>query len=155
MVATATPEPGRLARVTEELRRSAASGEPLVGEAGIMGIFASEEQRGIIDQIQALMSLLEGHGHVIMDRIGARMLVSQRRMSATLKRRRQDPRTAAFFRLTGLEMKLKQYALGETFVLTVERQAGFETVDLAWTSPAHLPTLDEIKEPRRWLERVA
>ncbi len=155
LVATATPEPGRLARVAGELREAAAAGEPIVGEAGLMGIFATPEQRDVIDQVQALMSLLEGHGHVIMDRIGARHLVSQARMSAILRRRRQDPRAAAFLRLVGLEMKMKQYELGERFVLGVEREAGFAALDAAWAGPESLPTLAEIDEPVRWLERVA
>ena len=155
MVASAKPEPGRLARVAGELRNASAAGEPIVGEAGLMGLFASPEQRETLDQVQALMSLLEGHGHVIMDRIGARTLVSQRRMSAMLRRRRQDPRTASFFRLTGLEMKMKQYEIGEQFVNGVEREAGFGTLDLAWQGREQLPTLDEIKEPTLWLERVA
>ncbi len=155
MVSSAKPEPGRLARMAGELRAASAAGEPLVGEAGLMGLFASPEQRDTLDQVQALMSLLEGHGHVIMDRIGGRVLVSQRRMSALLRRRRQDPRTAAFFRLTGLEMKMRQYEIGEQFVLGVEREAGFEALDLAWRSQADLPTLAEIKEPTLWLERVA
>ncbi len=155
LVGTAAPEPGRLARVAGEMRRAASAGEPIVGEAGLMGIFATDEQREMIDRVQALMSLLEGHGHVIMDRIGARELVSQRRMSATLRRRRQDPRSAAFFRLIGLDMKMRQYELGERFVLAVEREAGFESLDLAWQSSEHLPVLDEINDPMLWLERVA
>ena len=155
LVATAVPEPGRLARVARELRSSSAAGEPIVGEAGLMGIFATPEQRGVIDQVQALMSLLEGHGHVIMDRIGGRTMVSQQRMSSILQRRRQDPRTAAFFRLVGLEMKMKQYEMGARFVNAVERDAEWETLDLAWRSAEHLPTLEEIKEPTKWLQRVA
>ncbi len=155
LVATATPEPGRLARVAGELRQAAAAGEPIVGEAGLMGIFATPEQRDVIDQVQALMALLEGHGHVIMDRIGARHLVSQARMSAILRRRRQDPRAAAFLRLIGMEMKMKQYELGERFVLGVEREAGFAALDAAWAGPENLPTLEEIDEPAQWLERVA
>jgi putative hydrolase len=117
-------------------------------------MFATPEQRDVIDSVQALMSLLEGHGHVIMDRVGARTLVGQRRMSSALRRRRQDPRTAAFFRLTGLEMKMKQYELGERFVLTIERLAGFEALDRAWVRPEYLPKLSEINDPRLWLERV-
>ena len=120
-----------------------------------MGIFATPQQRDVIDKVQALMSLLEGHGHVIMDRIGARVLVSQPRMSAILRRRRQDQRTAAFFRMVGLEMKMKQYEMGEKFVMGVEREAGFETLDIAWRGAEYLPTLTEIREPQSWLERVA
>ena len=48
-------------------------------------------------------------------------------MSALLKRRRKDPRTAALLRLTGMEMKMKQYELGEGFVTHVERRAGWST----------------------------
>ena len=155
LVEASTPEPGRMQRITTELREAARSGRPVVDEAGIMGLLATPDQRRLIDDVQALMSLLEGHGHVVMDRIGARVLVSQERMSRILKTRRKDPRTAAFFRLTGLEMKMKQYEQGEQFIHGVERQAGFEALDRAWIGPDHLPTLDEIRDPERWLARVA
>jgi putative hydrolase len=120
-----------------------------------MGLLATPEQRDLIDRVQALMSLLEGHGHVVMDRIGARMLVSQERMARTLKMRRKDPRMSAFLRLTGLEMKMKQYEQGERFILTIERHAGFEALDSVWAGPDSLPTLGEIRNPERWLARVA
>jgi len=154
LVASAEPEPGRLRRVTAELREAAASGEPLVDERGLFGIFASPAQREVIDKVQALMSLLEGHGHVVMDRIGARELVTQQRMSEILKMRRQDPRTATFMRLVGLEMKLRQYEAGASFIGGVERHAGWDTLSLAWRSPEDLPTINEIDNPVRWLERV-
>jgi uncharacterized protein (DUF2342 family) len=89
-----------------------------------------------------------------MDRIGARELVSQDRMSRVLKQRRQDPRARAFFRLTGLEMKMKQYDLGQRFILGVERRAGFAALDAAWSGPEALPTLEEISHPQQWLARV-
>jgi coenzyme F420 biosynthesis associated uncharacterized protein len=155
LVESATPEPGRMARAAAEMRQAAAAGEPMVGEAGLMGMLASDEQREQIDKVQALMSLLEGHGHVIMDRIGAREIPAARRMSRALRARRQDPRTKAFFRLIGLEMKFKQYEMGERFVLGVEREAGWRALDRAWDGPDSLPTLDEIKAPVQWLARVA
>ncbi len=155
LVGAAKPEPGRLRRVADDLVRSASAGEPLVGEAGLLGLFANEEQRDLLDQMQALMTLLEGHGHVIMDRIGSRLLASQARMAKLLKRRRQDPRMAAFFRLTGMEMKMRQYEMGERFVLGVESFAGWSAVDAAWAAPANLPTLSEIDDPVAWVRRVA
>jgi uncharacterized protein (DUF2342 family) len=80
--------------------------------------------------------------------------VSQERMSRVLKQRRQDPRTKAFFRLTGLELKMKQYDLGQKFIHGVERRAGFAALDAAWSGPEALPTLDEIANPEQWLARV-
>jgi uncharacterized protein (DUF2342 family) len=101
------------------------------------------------------MSLLEGHGHIVMDRIGERELVTQQRMSRVLKARRADKRTAAFMRLIGLEMKLRQYQLGEQFIKGVEKEASWETLNLAWESREALPTLGEISDPQAWLKRVA
>jgi coenzyme F420 biosynthesis associated uncharacterized protein len=155
LVAKTKPEKGRIQRVTTELQEASRAGEPLIGESGIFGLFASPEQREVLDRVQALMALLEGHGHVVMDRIGARELVSQRRMSRVLKARRADKRTAALMRIIGLEMKLRQYELGERFIKQVEREAGWSTLDLAWRDPSSLPTLDEIGHPEAWLQRVA
>jgi uncharacterized protein (DUF2342 family) len=75
-------------------------------------------------------------------------------MAALLKARRKDPRTAAFFRLTGLEMKLRQYEMGARFVLGVEERASWSALDRAWSSPDALPTLAEIENPAGWLRRV-
>jgi uncharacterized protein (DUF2342 family) len=127
----------------------------MLDERGIFGLFASEDQREVIDKVQALMSLLEGHGHVFMDRVGSELLKSQKRMSQVLKGRRQDRRTAALFRLLGLEMKMKQYRLGEEFIKGVEREAGWSTVSLAFRGASSLPTILEIEDPDAWLRRVA
>ncbi|MFQ5523609.1 MAG: zinc-dependent metalloprotease [Acidimicrobiia bacterium] len=155
LVAQSQPEPGRIIRVMTELGRRRMAGEPLIDERGLFGLFASPKQSEMMDRVQALMALLEGHGHVVMDRVGARRLRSQERMSRLLKARRQDKRAAAFLRLTGLEMKMRQYELGERFVLAVERKAGWTTVNRAFQGKEYLPTLEEIKHPSRWLARVA
>jgi len=155
LVESSAAEPGRVARLAGEVRAAAREGRPLIDETGLMGLLATPEQRGLIDEAQALMSVLEGHGHVIMDRIGGRLLVSQHRMSRVLKARRRDPRWSTFLRLTGLEMKMKQYEMGERFMHAVERQGGFEAIDRLWERARNLPTLDEIRHPSRWLERVA
>ena len=154
LVSSSVPEPGRVSRVASEIREASSSGEPIMGESGLFGVFASPTQREVMQKVQALMSLLEGHGHVVMDRIGARELVTQERMSNVLKARRQDPRTAMFMRLVGLEMKLRQYELGATFIEGVERHAGWSSLNRAWAGPENLPTMTEIENPVLWLERV-
>jgi coenzyme F420 biosynthesis associated uncharacterized protein len=155
LVETTQPESGVLGRVMDEIGDRRASGQPILDERGLLGLFGSPEQNAIVDQVQALMSLLEGHGHVVMDRVGAERLRSQDRMSRVLKGRRHDKRTAAFFRLTGLEMKMKQYKQGEKFIRKVERESGWETIGIAFRGASSLPSLDEINNPSQWLRRVA
>lgn len=155
LVSNSGPAPGRLARLVSQAVAAGRSGQPIVDETGILGLLATPEQKVAIDKVQALMSLLEGHGHVVMDRIGARILPSQQRMSSILKARRKDPRTAALFRLLGMEMKMKQYELGEAFIQLIEKEAGWDRLERAWESAETLPTLDEIYHPQEWLRRVA
>ncbi len=155
LVESSQPVSGVLGRVIEEITSRKASGRPILDERGLLGLFGSPEQNAIVDKVQALMCLLEGHGHVVMDRVGSERLRSQDRMSRILKGRRHDKRTAAFFRLTGLEMKMKQYKLGEKFVLAVEREAGWETINIAFRGASSLPDLGEIEDPEKWLRRVA
>ncbi|MEX1125871.1 MAG: zinc-dependent metalloprotease [Acidimicrobiia bacterium] len=155
LVEESTPEPGRLNRMMGEIASRRDSGETMLDQRGLLGLFATSGQRAVIDKVQALMCLLEGHGHVVMDRLGHQHLKSQERMSRVLKNRKLDKRTAAFFRITGLEMKLNQYRMGEQFIQTVEKEAGWDTVNLAFRGVGSLPTLEEIEAPRRWLQRVA
>ena len=75
-------------------------------------------------------------------------------MSGVLKARRSDPKTQLLFRLTGLEMKMRQYEMGEAFILEVERLAGWEALDAAWRDSWALPTLAEIEDAAAWLRRV-
>jgi coenzyme F420 biosynthesis associated uncharacterized protein len=145
---------GRLGRMYTRVREARRASEPIIDERGLMGFVASPAQSEMLDRVQALMSLLEGHGHFVMDRIGERVLTSQGRMSAILKNRRNDPRVQALFRLTGIEMKMKQYDEGEQFIAEVERLASLAVIDAAWESPESLPTLAEIRDPEAWIRRV-
>jgi uncharacterized protein (DUF2342 family) len=57
-------------------------------------------------------------------------------------------------KLIGLESKLNQYEQGERFIAYVERVGGPRAVDVCWRGPDQLPSLEEIRQPQRWLDRV-
>jgi coenzyme F420 biosynthesis associated uncharacterized protein len=155
LVGGAEPDPKRLlaavARAVDEVRQ----GRNPIDEGGMVSLFATDEQRETLARVQALMSLLEGHGNAVMNRLGAELVDGQARMARVLQARRNARgATALIHRLLGLELKMKQYELGEAFVDAVEREAGFRAIDRAWESPELLPTLDELSAPTIWLARV-
>ena len=125
-------------------------------QGGIMALFASEEQLAVINEVAGLMSLLEGHGDVTMDRAGQGLIPSQERFARVLRNRRMGASGFAkvFQRLAGFEAKLKQYAEGEHFIAAVERAGGSALMDLAWSEPANVPSISEIREPQLWIDRV-
>ena len=153
---TVDPDPKRildaLSRMFDDLR----SGKKPLEDGGIVTLFATPEQRAVLDQIGGLMSLLEGHGDVTMDRAGADRIPSATRFSRVLRERRATAKPIAKVvqRLIGLEAKLNQYAHGERFIAEVERVAGEGSLDHVWGHPDRLPTLDEIRHPSAWIDRV-
>ena len=122
-----------------------------------MFLLATPEQRTTLEQLQALMTVVEGHGNFVMDLIGARVIPSFKRMRNAFERRRQEPGPVqrAFNHLIGLEMKLRQYEVGQRFCEEVFRRGGGTAVARLWASPEELPTLAELREPESWLRRVA
>jgi len=154
LIDSSKPERGRIARIAAQITNAERTGDDLLGDAGLLGLFASPDQRTVLNDVQALMSLLEGHGHVVMDRIGGREIVDVARMSNVLKARRRDPKTSALMKLVGIEMKLKQYDMGAKFINRVEHRATWGALSMAWESPEALPTLAEISDPDAWLDRM-
>jgi coenzyme F420 biosynthesis associated uncharacterized protein len=149
------PDPKRLVRALERAAEAARQGRNPLDDGGIVALFATDEQRKVLDQVQALMSLLEGHGNYVMDRLGERHVTGQERMSAALKARRQSGGVGGTIRkLVGIEMKMRQYEIGEEFITHLEETAGPEALDAAWRGPDCLPTMAELEAPERWLERV-
>ena len=132
------------------------SGSNPLDEGGIVAILAGSEQFAVLQQVQGLMSLLEGHGDVTMNRAGEGLVPSSDRFHRTLHNRRQEQSGPAKLlqKLIGLDAKMKQYEQGERFIEAVEDAGGDALLARAWEGPELLPSLGEIRDPQAWIRRV-
>jgi coenzyme F420 biosynthesis associated uncharacterized protein len=136
-----------------------AIGRALRGESGgehWMESLMSDEQKRLFRETQAVMSLLEGFSDYVMDEVGSGLVPEVEKISARFHERRQR-RTGferAVLRLTGMDLKLEQYAKGERFVRAVAEARGRPALSRLWDGPTTLPTPEEIAEPDRWIARV-
>ncbi len=150
------PDPKRfvsaLRRAAEEVR----SGRNPLDEGGLVALLATAEQQELLSRIGGMMSLLEGHGDVTMDRAGADRIPSAPRFGRVLHERRAQASGPAKLvqKLIGLDAKFKQYEQGERFIRTVEALGGPDELARAWERPEHLPTLAEIRDPAAWMRRI-
>ncbi|MCE7885169.1 MAG: coenzyme F420 biosynthesis-associated protein, partial [Actinobacteria bacterium ATB1] len=114
------PDPRRVLDGVNEIIARVRRGESPVGEEGLMGLFAGERQRATFERIQAMMTVLEGHGNFVMDALGAEHVSGQAYMSRVLSQRRQQGGIARLvLRLLGMEMKARQYEEGQRFLTAV------------------------------------
>jgi coenzyme F420 biosynthesis associated uncharacterized protein len=150
------PDPKRFMEALGRLVSDVRGGRNPLDDGGIMAVLATPEQRAVLDQVSGLMSLLEGHGDVTMDRAGADQIPNAGRFGQVLRQRRQQANPAARMlqKLIGLDAKLKQYEQGENFIAAVEKVGGPALLDRAWEEPAHLPSIAEIRDPSAWVARV-
>ena len=141
---------GGLSTLIRRLREQGGSGKSL------MEIVMTPEQKQLFDEMQALMSVIEGYSNHVMNAVGKQVLPSLDRMQRAFesRQRQRSQAEALFIRLTGLEMKMEQYRLGEQFIDAVVRERGHQFALKVWQGPEHLPTLAELRNPKRWIQRV-
>jgi len=143
----------RLRRVREELR-SGAAGE--WRDLGVLFALMTPEQRDTFRRMQSLMSVLEGHGNFVMDRLADGRIRGAARMRRILQQRRHRKGFNRMVqRAVGLDVKARQYDIGERFVAEVVDRAGPEGFARIWERSEHMPSLEEVGRPEAWIERVA
>lgn len=150
------PDPKRFIEALRRVADGRREGRNPLDDGGLVALFASPEQAAVLQQIGGMMSLLEGHGDVTMDRAGAGRIPSAERFGRVLRHRRRqlNPAAKLLQRLIGLEAKLNQYEQGERFIEAVEEVGGPELLNRAFLAPDLLPTLGEIREPTKWIDRI-
>ena len=142
----------RLAQRAQELARRILAGEPV----DLLDLVVSPEQRAWLKQVQATMTVLEGHGEFVMDQLGARLVPAHDRMRQVLHERRQAVGLGGRLlqEVLGLRQKLDQYSQGEAFVRKLHERGGMAAVNRVFSEPAALPTMDEVRDPDRYLARA-
>ncbi len=127
------------------------SGRP----GGVRDLIGSPEQQQAFDQITAVMSLMEGHADVMMDRVGTTVVPTYRAIRDAFEARRDQRGWGAWVRrLLGFDLKRAQYRDGAAFCRTVIQTAGVATLNRAFDAPGLLPTFAELHDPQQWLHRL-
>jgi coenzyme F420 biosynthesis associated uncharacterized protein len=109
-----------------------------------------------IKHVQAVMSVLEGYSNFLMHRAGRRAIRGADRLEAAMQQRRRQrgPVERLILTITGLEIKMRQYEVGEQFAVGVVDRAGLTTLNRVWESAAMMPTLEELRQPDLWVRRA-
>jgi coenzyme F420 biosynthesis associated uncharacterized protein len=124
-------------------------------EDGLVMVLAGPERRDLLDRLQATMAVIEGHAEHVMDAVGRDALPDLDALRTALDRRRAN-RSGPWRlleKLLGLELKMRQYEVGKAFCDRVVDRVGVEGLHRVFASPDALPTMAELEDPDRWIDR--
>lgn len=126
------------------------------GELSLTDLVSDQRAAHLVDEITAVMSLLEGHADVIMDEVGPDVIPSLRTIRSRFNGRRAAGGVDGLVRnLLGLDAKMRQYRDGAAFCRAVLEQSGMLGLNTVFAGPDMLPSAAEITDPALWLARVA
>jgi coenzyme F420 biosynthesis associated uncharacterized protein len=144
------------AQLVAEISRRIADVVSGKGDASLIDLLASPEQKAIVERVTGVMSLLEGHADVVMDDVGPEVIpsVADIRRKFTQRRKGVGTLDRLLRRLLGLDQKMAQYRDGAVFVRAVVDKVGMDGFNAVWAEPANLPSKAEIHDPATWVARV-
>jgi coenzyme F420 biosynthesis associated uncharacterized protein len=133
--------------------RAQSRGEP---NASWIELIMSPEQRRLFSRMQAMMAVVEGYSNYIMNAVGRDLMPDYELIHRRFENRQKQRSNAEqlFIRLTGLDIKLEQYRLGESFINEVAHRQGRAFVQRVWEGPEMLPSLAELRQPDTWISRI-
>lgn len=147
-------EPSRVLRLPTRADLRALADAIAAGD--MLSVMTDPEQRVLIERLQSVMAVLEGHAEHVMDAVGTELLPSLPRLREAMSRRRrtQSAISRLVQRLLGLELKLQQYELGRRFCDRVVELGGVDALNRVWTAPDALPSLAELDDAEAWMRRT-
>jgi coenzyme F420 biosynthesis associated uncharacterized protein len=127
------------------------------GESGSwLEALMNVEQRALFNEMQAMMCIVEGYSNHVMNAVGRNLLPTYELISRRFAQRQLHKSQAdrLLAKLTGLDVKLEQYRLGEQFIDRIVALRGHGFARRVWDGPEYLPTMAEIRQPELWLARI-
>jgi len=117
---------------------------------------AVRKQLDAVGTIQAVMSVCEGYSNFVMHQVGSRHLADFDRLEQAFHERAQQRNLLErlVLAVTGMNMKLRQYEVGERFAEAVTAAGGLKLLNRVWEGPEMMPSMAELRAPQRWVDRV-
>lgn len=118
--------------------------------------FMNPDQRALFVEMQALMCVIEGYSNHVMNAVGRDLLPTYDLISKRFEERQKQRSTGEklFAQLTGLNVKMEQYRQGEAFVNAIVDRHGREAITRLWSGPESMPSMQEIRDPSQWSDRI-
>lgn len=119
-------------------------------------IAVTEKHSAALRRLQAFLAIFEGYAGHAVSQVGPQMIKSLSQIEEGMARftASASEGKGALNGILGITPDRSLQTAGITFCAAVVKLRGIEQLNLLWAAPDNLPTLDEVKDPFAWIERV-
>lgn len=133
--------------------------EALTSGAGMdqmIPIAATERHERALSSLRSFLAVFEGYAEHAAHAVKTSLLGDTARIDEGMSRQRSavSEGKAMLASVLGIERDRALETAGQTFCAAVVKLRGIAALNQVWAAPDNLPTLDEIKDPFLWMERV-
>jgi putative hydrolase len=116
----------------------------------------TEKHQRALRRLQGLLAILEGYALHATQAVEPSLPGADPRIDEAMARRRLSPSDgrALMSNLLGISIDRTLGSSGTTFCAAIVKLRGIDVLNRVWDAPDNLPSLDEIKDPFAWIERV-
>jgi putative hydrolase len=147
---------GDLERRILDMQSGGMEGMEGFGSDQTFPIAATEQHSAALRRLQAFVAIFEGYAGHAVSQVGPQMIKSLPQIEEGMARFGASPSEgkSALNGILGIAPDRALQSAGVTFCAAVVNLRGIEKLNLLWAAPDNLPTLDEVKDPFLWIERV-
>lgn len=124
----------------------------------LLPVVPNPRHTAALDRLRAFGALLTGYASYVLQEVGATVIGEQSARfseAATRHEADHDDAIVVLRDVMGLLPDRNLGPSGRTFCTAVVKLHGIHTLNRIWEAPDNLPSLEEIKDPFQWLERLA
>ena len=127
-----------------------------MGSGDTLPIVPTERHRRALGRLSAFVALLEGYSRHAMSAVGGEVVAAPDLLADAMKRHGETPSAGErmLAQIVGLDLDLSLAASGATFAAAVVELHGLPALNRVWEAPDNLPSMEEIRDPFAWMERV-
>ncbi|HJR44355.1 MAG TPA: zinc-dependent metalloprotease [Actinomycetota bacterium] len=122
----------------------------------VIPVAETERYRHALKALRSFLAVFEGYSEHAADAVTSSLLGDATRIDEGMARIRSSPSDgkALLANVLGIERDRALETAGQTFCAAVVQMKGIAALNRVWEAPDNLPSLDEIKDPFAWMERV-
>jgi putative hydrolase len=116
----------------------------------------TERHQKALQRLHAFIAVFEGYAAHASAAVASELIKNRSQIDEGMARHKASPSQgkAMLASILGLSFDRSLQSAGETFSAAVLQLKGLEMLNRVWSAPDYLPTMDEIRDPFAWMERV-